>query len=251
MVSPSVLIGLPVYYDRLEHSPWQHTIPYLRNYTMYQQFCIKNSTTNSTTNFTQNATWSHDHHSLSDPSLYHINNPLHPYWKDGRQCVNTSITLLNNVTELDHGVYTVVVSTNCGSQSNMNFTLQISPCGVKYPRPVNPTRKPVIVSDLKRPPSLSFQFEGDSKKSDYTFYLMKSSETLCTCTDSTCEDSARRHLHISCCRDIRTQCDTNLTVHFLNFTNQDLGEYCVAVFLIGSDSIGNTSCVELGKLLLS
>ena len=245
---PSVLIGFPVYYNLVEHSTWDPDlhIPYQENFTMFQEFCIENSTTtgNLTTSFTRNSSWSHPRNNLSDPSRYYINNPLCAYQKGNQQCVKPSITLLN-VTKDDHGLYTVAVFTSCGSYNYTTFTLEISLCGINYPRPVNPIQKPVIVSDLSRPLSLNFQFQGDSKRSDYMFYLMKSGETL-DCILCISEESDCENFHISCHRDI-PQCNTSLSVHFHNFTNQDVGKYCAAPSLLGSDSIGNMSCVELGK----
>ena len=217
---------------------------------MFQEFCIENSTTagNVTTNFTSNASWSHPRNNLSDPNRYYINNPLSPYRKGNQQCVKPSITLLN-VTKDDHGLYTVAVFTTCGSCNHTNFTLEISSCDEEDPRPVNPTQKPVFISDLNRPPSLSFQFQGDSKNSDYIFYLMKFGKTL-KCTDNTeiCMSAMSNceNVHIICHRDI-LQCNTTLSVQFHNFTNQDVGKYCAAPSLLGSGSVGNMSCVELGK----
>ena len=128
-----VLIGLPLQKDQ-NHSAWFIFLyEPIMDYTMDQQFCVVNSTSNFTANFTQS--WSREPYDLShSEDHYHIHNPLHPYvTKDGRLCVSARITLYNISSHQEiayaNGNYQVVVravSTDCTQTGNVTFRLTVT-----------------------------------------------------------------------------------------------------------------------------
>ena len=247
----SLFKGLPVQYDVLEHSTWT---PYLSdriiNYTMYQQFCVVNSTSNFTANFTQS--WSREPFNLShSEDHYHIHNPLHPYVsKDGHVCVNASITLYNISSHQEityaNGNYDITVlaiSTGCTPQSSVTFRLTISECSSEdVPTPMNPTPKKQLVTN----PTIlhmSFKFLGDNQILDYRFHLTKNNRTYC-------DETGPPVQRFTCFRHTVGQCNVTFYVDIHNYTRRDLGMYCAAAYSTGSPDIGNKSCMELGKLFL-
>ena len=239
-VSP-VVTGLPVHYDDFVHSPWKPSFPdQIPEYTIYQQFC----TANLTTNFTQ--MWSRWPHPLHCSEGRYDILPLDPYMIDGQRCVNASITLYNIRGEIDEGDYKIVVSTACAFD-NMTFQMRISKCGQEdIPRPVELTENPVIIPAHNQPPSvlLSFNFFGNNRETDYRFHLTKNGETVCD------ESSSNGSSHFTCYRTAERQCNATLHVKFYNYTHQDSGLFCVAAFSTSSNSTGNTSCILLGELYM-
>ena len=238
-----IYAGFPVLWDPYQHSSW---VPNLNDqipeYTMWQQFCIINSTAHFTANFNpQN--WSRQPYKLSySEGRYHYNKTLHPYvTEDGRVCVNASITMYDLQGEIDYGDYTIIISTNCSS-SNITFQLAIDQCGIgDVPRPIQPTQKPLIVPEVSGQSALSwkYMFYGDNQLTDYVFRITKSGEIVC--------DESIPGCHFNCTRDTLGQCNITITVYIQNYTHKDSGEYCAAAYPTGAPNPGNDSCLKLGR----
>ena len=212
---------------------------------MWQQFCIINSTANFTAKFNP-PKWSRQPYKLSySKGRYHYSKTLNPYvTKDGRVCVNASITLYDLQGEIDYGDYKTVVSTTCSS-SEITFQLRIDLCGIKdVPRPIQPTLKPLTVPEGNGQSTLTWKYEffGDNQLTDYIFRVTKSGETVCD------ESSPGSHNDFKCTRDTLGQCNITITAHIQNYTHKDSGEYCAAAYSIGGPNLGNDSCLKFGKI---
>ena len=238
-----ICAGFPVQEDPYHHSS---RIPSLNDqtpeYTIWQQFCIKNSTANFTVTFNP-PKWSRQPYNLSySKGRYHYNKTLHPYvTEDRRLCVNASITMYDLMGEIDSGSYKIIVSTDCSSD-DMFFHLTIDQCGIgDVPRPIQPTQKPLIVPEGNGQSALSwkYMFYGDNQLTDYIFRITKFGEIVC--------DECNPGSHFDCTRETLDPCNITITAHIQNYTHNDSGEYCAAAYSTGAQSTGNDSCLKLGR----
>ena len=235
--------GLPVQWDPYHHSSWDPIlIDQISEYTIWQQFCIKNSTANSTANFNpQN--WTRQPYDLSySKGRYHYNETLHPYvTEDGRLCVDASITMYDLMGEIDSGDYKIIVSTNCSS-SEIVFQLTTFYCVIEdVPRPIQTTLKPLIVPEVNEQSTLTwkYMFYGNTFLTNYIFLVTKSGEIVC--------NERNPESHFNCTRETYGQCNITITAHIQNYTHKDSGEYCAAAYPTGGPTPGNGSCLKLGR----
>ena len=238
-------VGLPVQWNPYHHSSWTPgPVDQTQEITMWQQFCISNSTANFTTKFSPQK-WSRSPNNLScSEGRYHYSKTLHPYvTEDRRLCVNASITMYNLTGEIDSGDYKIIVSTTCSS-SERTFQLRIDLCGIKdVPRPIQPTLEPLFIPEVRGQSTQTwkYQFYGDNQLTDYVILVMKSGEIVCD------EFSPGSHNHFNCTRETHGQCNITITVHIQNYTHKDSGEYCAAAYPTGAPNPGNDSCLKLGR----